>query len=70
MFKKLCLSLAMLSFMGLGATQLMASFQILPDQACCASTWGNATFLVATIENGRVDCIYLMPDYSVIHRDC
>ncbi|MDJ0841984.1 MAG: hypothetical protein QNK37_36105 [Acidobacteriota bacterium] len=57
MLKKFLLSLGMIFFTGLGATQLMA-LEILEDQACCASTWGNGVFALAYVSRGQVFCVY------------
>ena len=68
MFKKFCLSLAMLAFAGLGVSQLMA-IEIIPDQACCDSTWNGNEFFLATYEGpyNLVTCRYISPDYSNVY---
>ncbi|MDJ0836388.1 MAG: hypothetical protein QNK37_07695 [Acidobacteriota bacterium] len=69
MFKKFCLSLAMLAFAGLGVSQLMAAIEILPDQACCDSTWNGNDFFIATYEGpgNYVTCRYISADFSNVY---
>ncbi|MDJ0841509.1 MAG: hypothetical protein QNK37_33690 [Acidobacteriota bacterium] len=70
MFKKLLLSLSMFAFLGLGVSQVMAAWEILPDQSCCASTWNGADFALAIREGGPynlVTCYYFFPgDYTLV----
>ncbi|MDJ0839514.1 MAG: hypothetical protein QNK37_23545 [Acidobacteriota bacterium] len=68
MLRKLLLSLGMIFFTGLGATQLMA-LEILEDQACCPSTWGSGVFGLAYVSGGQVYCVYISGSTSFT-RNC